>query len=682
MSSKSEIRSIIDGSKLLTRLAVFGAVLAFVLALAAMLAGVGGDTFVKSDIFALGIIPYLVALLFSIGAIFYGMFQRAAAQEDEEKLLLMKRKDNVGILNVNEDVRFTAGRTFENYKKYAPYVLSVLGVLLIAVLLFYFYREWYSVRPESLAHDTKLVKAPVHATPVQTVVISVIFMLISIFSGAFFIGQARGSVFRYLRPMGAYLVVGFVVMLFAALNAVFVNLHILEWFNDIIRNVFWGVFALLGFELVVNFIIEFYRPRTVEESRPIFESKLLSIFTEPGGVMRNVADALDYQFGFKVSGTWIYSFIEKALFPLIVIWALILWGFTSVHQVRIGEVGIREEFGKVLSKDLLEPGIYFSKPWPFGTIRCFSCMQLKQIFVGEDPTAHEHEEEEEEDDDGHGHSHGAPKKPKRPKGPMYVINWTESHSHNDDAGEYFLIAGGESGSNGKSASNAIDMVAFSMPVQYRIRREGIFDYAYLNTNPEQAIKRISQEETVKYLASVRLNYVMATGRKTLEHTIKQRIQKRVDQERLGVEIVTVNLAGLHPPVQNDTSKAFHEAQIAKERAMSAVLSAGVYRDKVIPEAEIGALRIKSEAQSYETSVKKIASAESERFLTQLKSYQIMPGMYKLRTYLDFLENDCGDIRKFIISASMKNEVYELNFEEKGALDIIDVDLDALSNPAK
>ena len=682
MSSKSEIRSIIDGSKLLTRLAVFGAVLAFVLALAAMLAGVGGDTFVKSDIFALGIIPYLVALLFSIDAIFYGMFQRAAAQEDEEKLLLMKRKDNVGILNVNEDVRFTAGRTFENYKKYAPYVLSVLGVLLIAVLLFYFYREWYSVRPESLAHDTKLVKAPVHATPVQTVVISVIFMLISIFSGAFFIGQARGSVFRYLRPMGAYLVVGFVVMLFAALNAVFVNLHILEWFNDIIRNVFWGVFALLGFELVVNFIIEFYRPRTVEESRPIFESKLLSIFTEPGGVMRNVADALDYQFGFKVSGTWIYSFIEKALFPLIVIWALILWGFTSVHQVRIGEVGIREEFGKVLSKDLLEPGIYFSKPWPFGTIRCFSCMQLKQIFVGEDPTAHEHEEEEEEEDDGHGHSHGAPKKPKRPKGPMYVINWTESHSHNDDAGEYFLIAGGESGSNGKSASNAIDMVAFSMPVQYRIRREGIFDYAYLNTNPEQAIKRISQEETVKYLASVRLNYVMAAGRKTLENTIKQRIQKRVDQERLGVEIVTVNLAGLHPPVKNDTSKAFHEAQIAKERALSAVLSAGVYRDKVIPEAEIGALRIKSEAQSYEASVKKIASAESERFLTQLKSYQIMPGMYKLRTYLDFLENDCGDIRKFIISASMKNEVYELNFEEKGALDIIDVDLDALSNPAK
>ena len=189
MSSKSEIRSIIDGSKLLIKLAIFGAVLAFALALAGLLVGVGSDTFVQSDIFAIGIIPYLAALLFALGAIFYGLFRRTAAQEEEEKMLLMKRKDNVGILNVEEDVRFTAGRTFENYKKYAPYVLSILGVLLTGIMLFYFYREWYTVRPASLTENAAMDKKVVHATPVQTVVISVIFMLISIFAGAFFTGR-------------------------------------------------------------------------------------------------------------------------------------------------------------------------------------------------------------------------------------------------------------------------------------------------------------------------------------------------------------------------------------------------------------------------------------------------------------------------------------------------------------
>ena len=50
----------------------------------------------------------------------------------------------------------------------------------------------------------------------------------------------------------------------------------------------------MPFELVVNFIIEFYRPRSLGESRPVFESQLLSLFTEPGGVLRNIASALDY----------------------------------------------------------------------------------------------------------------------------------------------------------------------------------------------------------------------------------------------------------------------------------------------------------------------------------------------------------------------------------------------------
>ena len=53
-------------------------------------------------------------------------------------------------------------------------------------------------------------------------------------------------------------------------------------------------------------------------------------------------------------------------------------------------------------------------------------------------------------------------------------------------------------------------------------------------------------------------------------------------------------------------------------------------------------------------------------------------MFRLKAYLDFLENDCKDIRKFIVAAGLDNEVYELNFETKERLDLIDVDAGALS----
>ena len=56
----------------------------------------------------------------------------------------------------------------------------------------------------------------------------------------------------------------------------------------------------------------------------------------------------------------------------------------------------------------------------------------------------------------------------------------------------------------------------------------------------------------------------------------------------------------------------------------------------------------------------------------------MPRMFRLKAYLDFLENDCKDIREFIVAAGLDNEVYELNFETKERLDLIDVDAGALS----
>ena len=165
-----------------------------------------------------------------------------------------------------------------------------------------------------------------------------------------------------------------------------------------------GFSPFLVRNLFINFIVEFYRPRTIEEPRPIFESRILALFTEPGGVMRNVADTLDYQFGFKVSSTWIYSFIERGLFPLLIVWVIVLWVFSGITEVGPNQVGIRERFGKIVSTSPMEPGIYYNAPWPFGKISRFSCDEINSVMIGPmEEEHHEEEEEEEEADDGHGH---------------------------------------------------------------------------------------------------------------------------------------------------------------------------------------------------------------------------------------------------------------------------------------
>ena len=132
MDIHNNLRAAVDQAQLMTKLAIFGVVVSGVIALLVLITGVSIDKFGGSDLFALAVIPFALAFLFSLAALIYGIMARAAAIEEEEKLLLEKRKEGHAAFNVAEDVRFTAGRSFDNYRKYAPYVFALLGAALTA----------------------------------------------------------------------------------------------------------------------------------------------------------------------------------------------------------------------------------------------------------------------------------------------------------------------------------------------------------------------------------------------------------------------------------------------------------------------------------------------------------------------------------------------------------------------
>jgi regulator of protease activity HflC (stomatin/prohibitin superfamily) len=146
---------------------------------------------------------------------------------------------------------------------------------------------------------------------------------------------------------------------------------------------------------------------------------------------------------------------------------------------------------------------------------------------------------------------------------------------------------------------------------------------------------------------------------------------------LGVQIIAVNLLDAHPPVEK-VAPAFQNVIGSMEEKESMILKAQAYREKVLPQIEAKKMRLIEEANAYSYKVTKVSKAESERFNKQLQAYAVMPFIYKLRTYLSLLENDAKDIRKFIVSSTLPYEVYELNFEQKQRLDLIDADLDTIT----
>ena len=136
MDNDLKFREAIDHAGLLTKLSLVGGIFSAVMLVITLILGIIKADFAGSFTFAMGVLPYSLALLFSIGSFIYGLLAKSAAVEEEEKALLAKRKEAQHAFNVEEDVRFTAGRSFANYKKYAPYGVSVLAVIVCAFFLF------------------------------------------------------------------------------------------------------------------------------------------------------------------------------------------------------------------------------------------------------------------------------------------------------------------------------------------------------------------------------------------------------------------------------------------------------------------------------------------------------------------------------------------------------------------
>ncbi|MCK5845565.1 MAG: hypothetical protein KAG97_12700, partial [Victivallales bacterium] len=279
-----------------------------------------------SRTFTIAAIPSAVTSLYAFTVLILAFFKNKSAREMEDRILLEQRKKSGRTFDTEEDVLFTARRTYKNYKKYSEYVAAALGAAFISLALVLIQqRIWENVG----ALETIPAK--------QAAFVSLVMAVAAILAGIFCIGQSRTALFRWLRPIGVWYVLTSLNLLLASLSIILKGneLASLDYFAS---RLCFIVLATLAAELLVNFIIEFYRPRTKLEDKPVFESRMLSVITEPGGVLRNISDTLDYQFGFKVSGTWIYRFLERSIVPLLFIWLGLLWAGTAFDEISSGDM--------------------------------------------------------------------------------------------------------------------------------------------------------------------------------------------------------------------------------------------------------------------------------------------------------------------------------------------------------
>ncbi len=607
------------------------------------------------------------ATVFFLGLAALGRSYFARKQAIEEELVEEYRHKHGSselFEDADEAVRLATRANLHFVKYFVPFFTISLG-LVVTITTIGFWRGW----------NAALV-FPRTPNPLQMSAAAAVLFLLTLGVGTYFLGASQEPGSRWLRCPGGWMVFSGVLFLLALVAMVCEHFGWAAAVIDMrIAKISATILIALGAELVFSFVIEFYRPRLPGETeRPLPESRILALFVEPGGIARNVAASLDYQFGFQVSEVWFYRFLERAVTPLVLVMAIAFWLQTCIVVVGTEENGIREFLGDVNDTETLKPGLYLKLPSPFSRIYTFPVEQIQEVVVGDHGDDHG-----EDGDEDHAEREDPMEEDLQGDPSGRVIVWSRRHHKGEPM---FLTAnrGGEEDAPGsatdtdkvkaRAAPVSVALVSAHVPVYFKVKN--LYDYRYRHRNPRETLEKIATREMIRYLAATDMATVISSGHGAGGREVAQRIQQATDEIQLGIDVVFVNVQAVHPPPE--VGGAFDDVVAASEERHEKVLLAEAYAMQAEPQAEGMALQTTTQAEAYKNERVQVSKAEADRFEKQLEAHRASPRLFVLNSFLDVLETEGADVRKFVVAARSGREVISLNLEEKLRPDLLDLDL--------
>lgn len=534
-----------------------------------------------------------------------------------------------------------------------------------------------------------------------------ILVLLSFFSfliSRYATGLSATLIWRPLRAGGSSLLMTSILGFAAAVSLAFaqykyqLGLLFLNWFVPVLLIV-------LGSETIITAIFDLYRPRLAGQySRACFDSRLLGLINEPGGILHTVASTLDYQFGFKVSQTWFYKLLEKAIVPLLLFLLLAIYLFSCVVIVGPGEGAVIEHFGSANPEDggrQVGPGWSWKWPWPFERAYVYPMEKIRVLHVGYVPT---------------------------PEDAAKPFLWGQKHYKE----EFKLLVAVETRRQaglGEKGAAPVSYIIVDVPVHYKIR--DLQQYLYTHQDAEVLLEALCYRELARFAASAKIEpdedlnesdrqkSLLGAGQENACRILHQRMQAAADAAQLGVEIVFVGMVGVHPPPE--VAPNYQEVVAAVQKQQATILRARAEHNKTLTElagsiekadALYGLVRQLSKAnqvsdaaqaeqlveqmeamvhqaqgklfstlrQAEAYAFERVARAKGEglRFAGQVKANQAGGELFQRFRRLQILEESLPSIRKYVVAAGPEDqEIYILNLEDKMATGLYEMNLDSV-----
>ena len=287
---------------------------------------------------------------------------------------------------------------------------------------------------------------------------------------------------------------------------------------------------------------------------------------------------------------------------LIVLAAMVIWGFSGFFRVEPDELGVVLRFGKY-TRDA-KPGLNYHLPYPIETVLTPKVTRVNRIDIGmrliEDP---------------------------RRSGTQL----------RDMPEESLMLTGDE---------NIVDV---DVSVFWLVKPGGAGEYLFNIQNPEGTVKAVAESAMREVIGRSEIQPILTGARQTIETAVHDLMQKVLDTYQAGIQVTQVQMQKVDPPAQ--VIDAFRDVQAARADLERAQNEAQTYANRVVPEARGQAAQIQQAAEAYREQTVAEAKGQAARFGKVYEQYKKAPAVTRQRIYLETMERVFGGTDKIMLDSA-------------------------------
>ncbi|MFJ4193766.1 SPFH domain-containing protein [Pseudomonas sp. NPDC089534] len=379
--------------------------------------------------------------------------------------------------------------------------------------------------------------------------------------------------------------------------------------------------GLVALELLLRAVLALFSPRreTLEPTL-LARSVVADLLRWPPRPLLALQHELHNRFGIDLRQIWAFSYMRRALVPVLALVAAVGWLLTGLHEIPLQGRGIYERFGKPVQ--VFGPGLHAGLPWPLGRVLSVENGVVHELAtsVGENP---------------------APVQPEPAEGPPPMTAnrlWDASHV----ADKSQVIASSRGG------QQSFQIVNMDVRFVYRI---GLSDEAALAATYNSAdvptlIRSTASRILVHDFASRTLDGLLGQDRTGLAEEIGRAVQGDLRKLDSGVEILATVVEAIHPPA--GAANAYHGVQAAQIGAQALIARERGAAAEASNQAQLQASLAGDQATANARETEAAARAADLKFSAEQKAYASAGQAFVLEQYLSQLSQGLSKARLLVL----------------------------------